>query len=254
MNIAPNKAKENYDRYKDIFSTTDEFNEGDAMNFLYQYARNNWYSKIWVNPMLEEGEYAYKTIKGKNYLILADPETISHLNFLKIGKARYIRVNPSSFVKVERLGIENNFFEFDGSSNNGIFMESIIEQEATNKQKKDYTGLQVEDNINEDFDEQNDDDNSGVTKDMFGIAKAEIPEYISHKEFKALLDNKKVLHSIKEKGFKTTFNKAVKANDSDTVYDMLEKIANAMTKILTKEEIQKSYKNILKKFKEDNLC
>ena len=38
MNIAPNKAKEAYPNYKEIFSTTDEFNTADMMNFLYQYA------------------------------------------------------------------------------------------------------------------------------------------------------------------------------------------------------------------------
>lgn len=254
MNIAPNKAKEAYPNYKEIFSTTDEFNVADMMNFLYQYARNNWYGKMWVNPHLEKDEGMFKTINGKSYYIVKDAERLAGLNFLKLGKNRYIRVNEVSFVKVERLGIENNFFEFDGSSNNGIFMKSVIDNSSTNKQKKDYTGLQVEDNTIEDFDEENDDDNSGVINNPFNSPEATMPEYISHKELKALLDNKKVLKSIGEKGFKASFNKEVKAGNVDVVYEMLEKIAEAMTATLSEEEIQKSYKNILKKFKEDSLC
>lgn len=254
MNIAPNKAKENYTRYKDIFSTNDSYSETEMMNFLYQYARNNWYSKMWVNPHLDSDEGMFKTINGKTYYILKDPEVISHLNFLKIGKSRYIRVNPSSFVKVTQLGVENNFLEFDGSSSNGMFMSSVIDRETTNKQKKSYTGLQVEDNTFEDNDEQNEDDNSNVTLNTFISEKAVMPEYISNKEFKALLDNKKVLNAIEEKGFKTTFNKEVKSGNVEVVYEMLEKIANAATTVLTEKEIQKSYKNIIEKFKEDSLC
>ena len=254
MNIAPNKAKENYDRYKDIFSTNDEYSESDMMNFLYQYARNNWYSKIWVNPHLSKEEGVFKTINGKSYFIVKDPEIISHLNFLKIGKSRYIRVNASSFVKVTQLGIENNFLEFDGSSNNSIFMKSIIEAESTNKQKGLYTGLQVEDNTVEDVDEQSDEDNNNIVTNAFGPEEAVMPEYINNKEFKALLDNKKVLATIEEKGFKASFNKEVKAGNVDVVYEMLEKIAIAATTILTEKEIQKSYKNIIEKFKEDSLC
>lgn len=254
MNIAPNKAKENYTRYKDIFSTNDNYSETEMMNFLYQYARNNWYSKMWVNPHLDSDEGMFKTINGKTYYILKDPEVISHLNFLKIGKSRYIRVNASSFVKVTQLGVENNFLEFDGSSSNGMFMSSVIDRETTNKQKKSYTGLQVEDNTFEDNDEQNEDDNSNVTLNTFISEKAIMPEYISNKEFKSLLDNKKVLNAIEEKGFKTTFNKEVKSGNVEVVYEMLEKIANAATTVLTEKEIQKSYKNIIEKFKEDSLC
>ena len=254
MNIAPNKAKEAYPNYKEIFSTTDEFNVADMMNFLYQYARNNWYGKMWVNPHLEKDEGMFKTVNGKSYYIVKDAERLTGLNFLKLGKNRYIRVNEVSFVKVERLGIENNFFEFDGSSNNGIFMKSVIDSSSTNKQKKDYTGLQVEDNTVEDFDEENEDDNSGVISSSFNSPEATMPEYINHKELKALLDNKKVLKAIEEKGFKASFNKEVKAGHVDVVYEMLEKIAEAMTTTLSEEEIQKSYKNILKKFKEDSLC
>ena len=254
MNIAPNKAKEAYPNYKEIFSTTDEFNVADMMNFLYQYARNNWYGKMWVNPHLEKDEGMFKNVNGKSYYIVKDAERLTGLNFLKLGKNRYIRVNEVSFVKVERLGIENNFFEFDGSSNNGIFMKSVIDSSSTNKQKKDYTGLQVEDNTVEDFDEENEDDNSGVISSSFNSPEATMPEYINHKELKALLDNKKVLKAIEEKGFKASFNKEVKAGHVDVVYEMLEKIAEAMTTTLSEEEIQKSYKNILKKFKEDSLC
>ena len=254
MNIAPNKAKEVYPNYKEIFSTTDAFNTADMMNFLYQYARNNWYGKMWVNPHLDKDEGVFKTVNGKSYYIVKDAERLTGLNFLKLGKNRYIRVNEVSFVKVERLGIENNFFEFDGSSNNGIFMKSVIDNSSTNKQKKDYTGLQVEDNTIEDLDEENDDDNSGVISSPFNSPESTIPEYINHKELKALLDNKKVLKAIKEKGFKASFNKEVKAGNVDVVYEMLEKIAEAMTTTLSEEEIQKSYKNILKKFKEDSLC
>lgn len=254
MNIAPNKAKEAYPNYKEIFSTTDEFNTADMMNFLYQYARNNWYGKMWVNPHLDKDEGMFKIVNGKSYYIVKDAERLTGLNFLKLGKNRYIRVNEVSFVKVERLGIENNFFEFDGSSNNGIFMKSVIDNSSTNKQKKDYTGLQVEDNTIEDLDDENDDDNSGVITKPFNSPEATMPEYINHKELKALLDNKKVLKSIEEKGFKASFNKEVKAGNVDVVYEMLEKIAEAMTTTLSEEEIQKSYKNILKKFKEDSLC
>ena len=76
----------------------------------------------------------------------------------------------------------------------------------------------------------------------------------SIKNIDVSVDNKKVLKAIEEKGFKASFNKEVKAGNVDVVYEMLEKIAEAMTTTLSEEEIQKSYKNILKKFKEDSLC
>jgi hypothetical protein len=262
MNIAPNKAKSAFKDYKSMFSGNDESNPVAIHEFLIQYARNNWYSKIWVNPGLTSEEGSFVTKNGIKYFILTDPEIVENLHFLRMGKSRYVRIKEGVYMQVEKLGIAKNFLEYNGSASNSASMKSVITNASTSEQTKQYKGLQVQDTI-EDLDSEIEDDSEEVFTekkittsiiDMLNSFSADIPEYIQDAEFKKLLNSRKILKNIGEIGFKATFNQAVEANDKKTVWDMLQKIATSMKDSFTEKEIEKSYKNIQKKFEEDNLC
>lgn len=180
-NIAPNIAKIKYRRkdgvspYNQLFEHSFKPNETvyHAVNFLYQYARNNPKSKLWFRYDDVISNKTYSSSTKKLFVPSEISNMISNVSSVGITARKKLFVSTgeetikdgivySIYKEVERLGIDNQFLEYN--ANEGAFNVASVITTKNNVEQKN-TIFALTDELNDDVVDENESDANGNVED-----------------------------------------------------------------------------------------